>query len=43
MKASYGVAGRLAAAFIHSKLTPLFIAAAMALGALAVVALPREE
>ena len=39
----YGAAGRLAAAFIHSKLTPLFIAASMALGALAVVALPREE
>ncbi|MEO7245974.1 MAG: efflux RND transporter permease subunit, partial [Rubrivivax sp.] len=43
MAASYGVAGRLAAAFIHSKLTPLFILAALALGALAVVALPREE
>ena len=33
----------MAAAFIHSKLTPLFILASMALGALAVVALPREE
>jgi len=43
MKATYGAAGRLAAAFIHSKLTPLFIVASMALGALAVVALPREE
>ena len=43
MAASYGAAGRLAAAFINSKLTPLFIAASMALGALAVVALPREE
>ena len=32
-----------AAAFIHSKLTPLFIVASVALGALAVVALPREE
>jgi multidrug efflux pump subunit AcrB len=40
---SYGLAGRLAAAFIGSKLTPLFILASMALGALAVVALPREE
>src|SRR5688572_33129744 len=39
----YGAAGRLAAAFINSKLTPLFIAASMALGALAIVALPREE
>ena len=38
-----GVAGRIAAAFIHSKLTPLFILASMALGVLAVVALPREE
>lgn len=43
MAESYGTAGRLAAAFIHSKLTPLFIVASMALGALAVVALPREE
>src|SRR6186713_1242343 len=43
MMASYGAAGRLAAAFINSKLTPLFIFASMALGALAVVALPREE
>jgi multidrug efflux pump subunit AcrB len=39
----YGAAGRLAAAFINSKLTPLFIAASMALGAFAVIALPREE
>jgi multidrug efflux pump subunit AcrB len=43
MTAPYGVAGRVAAAFIHSKLTPLFILGSMALGALAVVALPREE
>jgi multidrug efflux pump subunit AcrB len=41
--ASYGAAGRLAAAFIQSKLTPLFIGASMALGAWAIVALPREE
>jgi multidrug efflux pump subunit AcrB len=41
--ASYGAAGRLAAAFISSKLTPLFIVASLALGAWAVVALPREE
>jgi multidrug efflux pump subunit AcrB len=41
--ASYGAAGRLAEAFISSKLTPLFIGASLALGALAVVALPREE
>ena len=38
-----GVAGRLAETFIHSKLTPLFIAASIALGAFAVAVLPREE
>src|SRR4026208_881427 len=43
MARTYGIAGRMAAAFIHSKLTPLFILTSMALGALAVVALPREE
>jgi multidrug efflux pump subunit AcrB len=39
----YGLAGRLAAAFIDSKLTPLVIVGSLALGLLAVVALPREE
>ena len=39
----FGAAGRLAAAFLNSKLTPLFIGASVALGALAIVALPREE
>jgi multidrug efflux pump subunit AcrB len=43
MTRPYGVAGRLAAAFIDSKLTPLFLVASLALGGLAVVALPREE
>ena len=43
MARTRGAAGRMAAAFIHSKLTPLFILASMALGALAVLALPREE
>ena len=43
MAKTYGTAGRIAAAFIHSKLTPLFILASLALGALAVLALPREE
>jgi len=38
-----GVAGRMAAAFIHSKLTPLIIITAVLLGVAAVVALPREE
>jgi multidrug efflux pump subunit AcrB len=38
-----GAAGRLAGAFIHSKLTPLLIVASLALGGYAVIALPREE
>ncbi len=38
-----GAAGRLAAAFIHSKLTPLIIVASLLLGVYAVIALPREE
>ena len=43
MSAPTGVAGQLAATFIHSKLTPLLVAASLALGAFAIVALPREE
>src|SRR6187401_807741 len=43
MARTYGIAGRMAEAFIQSKLTPLFILTSIALGALAVVALPREE
>jgi multidrug efflux pump subunit AcrB len=43
MSARRGAAGRLASAFIASRLTPLFILASLALGALAVLALPREE
>ncbi len=38
-----GLAGRLAGAWIGSKLTPLLIAAAMLLGGFAVWKLPREE
>ena len=38
-----GLAGRLAQAFLGSKLTPLFIAASLGLGALALLATPREE
>ncbi len=38
-----GAAGRLASAFVHSKLTPLVIVASLLLGAYAVLALPREE
>ena len=40
---SSGVAGRLARAFIQSKLTPLALIAALALGIFATVQLPREE
>ena len=43
MARTYGIAGRMAAAFIQSKLTPLFILASLALGFVAIVALPREE
>ncbi|MBL8240302.1 MAG: efflux RND transporter permease subunit [Bryobacterales bacterium] len=38
-----GIAGRMAAAWIHSKLTPLFIIASLGAGAFAVMKLPREE
>ncbi|WP_420237468.1 efflux RND transporter permease subunit [Telmatobacter bradus] len=38
-----GIAGRLAHAFLNSKLTPLFIAASLALGVFAVAIIPREE
>jgi multidrug efflux pump subunit AcrB len=37
------IAGKLAHAFIHSKLTPLFLVASLALGTAAVLLLPREE
>jgi multidrug efflux pump subunit AcrB len=43
MTPRYGLAGRMAATFIHSRLTPLVIVASLALGALSVLALPREE
>jgi multidrug efflux pump subunit AcrB len=43
MSPKYGLAGRLAAAFVHSKLTPLVIIASLMLGVYAGVALPREE
>ena len=39
----YGVAGRLAAAFLESKITPLLMIAALLLGVLAVLQTPREE
>jgi multidrug efflux pump subunit AcrB len=40
---AFGPAGRVARAFIDSKLTPLIIVAAVLLGAAAVLLLPREE
>jgi multidrug efflux pump subunit AcrB len=43
MTTERGLAGRMAAAFIDSKLTPLVIVASIALGLMAVLALPREE
>jgi multidrug efflux pump subunit AcrB len=43
MNPSTGPAGRLAGAFIHSRLTPLVIIASLCLGGYAVMALPREE
>src|SRR5499427_6779105 len=43
MAGTNGIAGQLAAAFIQSKLTPLFVLASLALGLVAMVALPREE
>lgn len=43
MSERLGFAGRVAAAFIESKLTQLVVVAALLLGALAVVATPREE
>ena len=41
--APLGVAGRIARAFIDSKLTPLIIIASVLLGVFAVLLLPREE
>jgi multidrug efflux pump subunit AcrB len=38
-----GLAGRMAKGWIHSKLTPLVIAASLAAGAFSVLMLPREE
>ena len=42
-KRSLGMAGRIAAAFIDSKLTPLVIITSILLGLAAIVLLPREE
>ena len=43
MKQDLGIAGKLASTFLNSKLTPLFIAASLAIGAFAVAIIPREE
>src|SRR5688500_16311160 len=43
MKDELGLAGKLARAFIDSRLTPLVIAASILLGLGAVMLLPREE
>jgi multidrug efflux pump subunit AcrB len=43
MTGRLGLAGRLAATFIPSKLTPLLILGSLALGAFGIIALPREE
>jgi multidrug efflux pump subunit AcrB len=42
-KIELGLAGRLAHAFLNSKLTPLVIAASLAIGIFAVAIIPREE
>jgi multidrug efflux pump subunit AcrB len=39
----YGFAGRLAAMFINSKLTPMIVVASLLLGVFAILMLPREE
>ncbi len=38
-----GMAGKLAAAFVNSKLTPLLIVFSILLGAFATIKTPREE
>jgi multidrug efflux pump subunit AcrB len=43
MTQDLGIAGRLAHSFLNSKLTPLFIAASLAIGIFAVAIIPREE
>ena len=38
-----GASGRIAQAFLRSKLTPLIVITSLAMGALALIATPREE
>ena len=42
-KSQMGFAGRIARAFIDSKLTPLVVITSVLLGAAAIIMLPREE
>jgi multidrug efflux pump subunit AcrB len=41
--ATYGLAGRLAAVFATSKLTPIVVLASILLGVFSILMLPREE
>ncbi|MEQ1694161.1 MAG: efflux RND transporter permease subunit, partial [Gemmatimonas sp.] len=43
MAQSIGISGRVAQAFLNSKLTPLIVVASLAVGALGILATPREE
>ena len=43
MKQELGIAGKLAHTFLNSKLTPLFIAASLAIGAFSIAIIPRES
>ena len=43
MKQPLGIAGKLAKAFLNSRLTPLFIITSLAIGIFAVAVIPREE
>ncbi|HEY3298246.1 MAG TPA: efflux RND transporter permease subunit, partial [Armatimonadota bacterium] len=43
MQTRLGISGRIAKAFINSKLTPLIIAGSLLLGVFSIISLPREE
>ncbi|HEY0929589.1 MAG TPA: efflux RND transporter permease subunit [Gemmatimonas sp.] len=43
MSNAWGISGRIARAFLHSKLTPLATIASLAVGGLGILATPREE
>ena len=43
MNQNLGLAGRVAKAFLNSKLTPLFVITALAIGTFATIVIPREE